>query len=362
MFEKISRSTVNGYLKVDGRRLINGNGEEFLHGIECYREHMGLHAFNLMAMASGYRDPLNNIMCGFYKLLNKNTFAHGSLTFPEYPVNPDTVGDMDPLTQYKELMEIGFDGIKMLEGKPSVYKYTKLPLDSELLDPFYSQAEKDGTHVLMHAADPKEFWDPEKTSEEHKAKGWFYGDGDHIEYDEIYRQIERTMEKHPDLTLTLAHFFFKSSDPEYLKDLFSKYKNLGIDITPGGEMYVDFNENYEYFKDFFTVYADRIMFGTDGDFPPHLGAMEWLCDREYKYVATDLETDAWGKRPLKGINIPRDRVELIMCKNFENKVGTEPKEINKAAFLRYINKYKGLIRDKSYLPKINALCKKYLMD
>ena len=30
MFEKISRSAVNGYLKVDGRHLVNGKGEEFL--------------------------------------------------------------------------------------------------------------------------------------------------------------------------------------------------------------------------------------------------------------------------------------------------------------------------------------------
>ena len=30
MFKKISRSAVNGFLKVDGRRIVNGNGEEFL--------------------------------------------------------------------------------------------------------------------------------------------------------------------------------------------------------------------------------------------------------------------------------------------------------------------------------------------
>ena len=307
---------------IDGHLHIHGwddtrTGEDFLHGIECYRDYMGLHAFNLCAMASGYRDPLNNIMCGFYKLLNENTYAHGSLTFPMYPVDPEALGDMDPLTQYKELMDIGFDGIKMLEGKPSVYKYTKLPLDSEVLDGFYSAAEKDGTHIIMHAADPEEFWDPEKTSEEHKAKGWFYGDGNHIEYDEIYRQIERMLKKHPKLTLTLAHFFFSSGKPEYLKELFANYENLGIDITPGGEMYIDFNERYDYFKDFFDKYAERIMFGTDGDFPPHLGAMEWLCDREYKYIATDCETDAWSKKHFKGINLHKDIVELILCKNFE---------------------------------------------
>ena len=30
MFEKISRSAVSGFLSVDGRRIVNGRGEEFL--------------------------------------------------------------------------------------------------------------------------------------------------------------------------------------------------------------------------------------------------------------------------------------------------------------------------------------------
>ena len=355
----------------DGLEVIDGHlhihawedkntGKTFESGIEEYKEKMGLRAYCFAAMASGYRDITNNVMCAIYKLLYPDTYAYGSLTFPMYPVEPEKLGDMDPLTQYEELMEIGFDGIKMLEGKPSVYYCTNLPLNHSVLDPFYERAAKDGTHILMHANDPIEFWDPEKTCEEHKKKGWFYGDGKHVAHEEIYRQVFDFMDKHPDLTLTVAHFFFLSERPEILEDAFRKYKNFGVDITPGGEMYIGFNKRYDYFKDFFTKYADRIMFGTDGDFPPCMEAMEWLCERIYKYVGTNLATDSWSDKPLYGIDLPRDKVNLIMSKNFLRKMGEKPKPINKVALKRYIEKYKGTLLDKSYLPKIEEIVKKYL--
>ena len=168
------------------------------------------------------------------------------------------------------------------------------------------------------------------------------------------------MEKHPDINLTLAHFFFLSDTPEILEDLFAKYKNLNIDITPGGEMYKSFNERYDYFKAFFTKYADRIQFGTDGCYPPGRDAMIWLVDRIYRYVATNESTDAWSDKPLKGINLPSECVDKIFSQNFIAKVGEAPREINKKALKSYYEKYKHLIRDKDTYERVEVLFKKLI--
>lgn len=353
------REVIDGHLHV--RTWVDKEtGESFLHGVEEYKEKFGFRALNLAALPSAYRDVTNNIMCAFYKIANPHTYAHGGLTYPSYPVDTANVGDMDPLTQYRELMEIGFDGIKMLEGKPSVYKWVQVPLCDPYYDPFFAAAEKDGTHVLAHINDPADFWDPNKTSEEHKAKGWYYGDGNHIHYNDMYAQIDRLLEAHPELHLTLAHFYFRSESPEVLEEMFRRYPYVGVDLTPGGEMYLGFRQRPEYFRDFFIRYADRIQFGTDGECPACIKAMEWLADRVFRFVATDDEMDAWGRGKTKGLALPEDAAHKILAGNFLRHVGETPREINKAALKAYIEKYKHLIRAKEDYDNVEAYAKKML--
>lgn len=348
---------IDGHLHI--HNFEDENGVCFIDGFERYRNKFGFRSLNIACLLSGYRDVSNNILCALYKVAHENTYVHAGLI---YNANPRDCEGMSPLTQYNELMEIGFDGIKMLEGKPSCYKAIgSIPLDDPFYDEFYSACERDGTHILSHVADPEEFWDESKVSEEDKAKGWCYAGEGYPSKEELTRQVEHLLEKHPKLNLTLAHFFFLSETPERLEGLFKKYENLATDITPGGEMFVSFNDNYEYFKDFFTKYSDRILFGTDGDsLPMWAKAMDWLADRLYKYVATDLETDAWSPRPLKGINLPYQDAKNIMCDNFLRRVSPAPKKINKAALKAYIEKYKHLIRDPEILAKVEKMAKELL--
>lgn len=353
---------LNGMDVIDGHLHIHNfeseDGVCFIDGFEWYRSKFGLRGLNIASLPSGTRDVSNNIICALYKVAHENTYAHAGLIYNE---NSRECEGMDPLTQYNELMEIGFDGIKMLEGKPSCYKIVGIPLDDPFYDEFYSACERDGTHILSHVADPEEFWDGSKASDEEKAKGWCYAGEGYPTKEELTRQVEHLLEKHPKLVLTLAHFFFLSKNPERLRALFEKYENLAVDITPGGEMFIQFNDSYEYFKDFFKKYSSRILLGTDGDsLPTCKKAMEWLIDRLYKYIATDEETDAWSPRPLKGLKLSRQDAKNILCDNFTRRVSQAPKKINKIALKAYIEKYKHLIRDKQLLAKIEKMASELL--
>jgi predicted TIM-barrel fold metal-dependent hydrolase len=338
-------------------------GELFLHGFEEYRKECGLKYITLAPLPSGNpfpvaRDVSNNIICAFYKLLNKDTFSYGGYIYPSYPAKIEEMQGMDLATQYKELMEIGFDGIKMLEGKPNLYKRVGQPLDSNFFDPVFEKIERDGTFLLMHAVDPHVFW--ENPNEDWIKKGWFYGDGTYPTNDEIYRQIDSVLEKHPSLNLCLAHFFFCGDRPEKLEAMFEKYKNLSVDITAGGEMYVSFSKRPEYFREFFIKYADRIYFGTDMDFPANLEAGTWLCDRVYRFIATDDEIMSFEDTLIQGINIPSECAQKIFSDNILRQFNYAPKPINKASLKRYIEKYKHLIGDKKLLALIEELSQKHL--
>ena len=336
---------------------------DFTHGLEEYRKACGLKYIALAPLPSGNaipvpRDVSNNIICAFYKILNENTFSYGGYIYQSYPAKAEEMVGMDLKTQHKELMEIGFDGIKMLEGKPNLYKRVGNPLDSDLFEPAFDEMEKNGTYILMHARDPQCFWTD--ANEETIKKCWYYGDGTYPTFDELYTQVENVLKKHPKLNLCLAHFFFASECPEKLTRLLDKYPNLCVDITPGGEMYIGFNKNPEYYRAFFEKYADRIIFGTDMDFPVYLEAGVWLCDREYRYFATNEPLESFDDNIITGIDLPQEYVQKIFSDNLLNKLGGKPKEINKEALKKYIEKYKHLIYDKELADFIDELAQKYL--
>ncbi len=340
------------------------SGELYIHGLEEYRRVCGLKYIALASLPSGNpipapRDVSNNIMCAFYKLANKDTFAYGGFIYPTYPANKECMENMSLVTQLDELKEIGFDGVKMLEGKPNLYAKVGVPLDSDFFDGAFEKMEREGTYLLMHAIDPECFWTDD--NEENVKKGWFYGDSSKFPTNEdLYSQVDNVLKKHPKLNLCLAHFFFCSQKPEKLDKMLDTYKNLSIDVTPGGEMYVGFDKRPEYFKEFFKKHQDRIIFGTDMDFTPFLEAGIWLCDREYRYFATDETLSSFDNHEIKGVKMSDEIVQKIFSDNLLNKLGGKPKEINKEALKRYIEKYKHLIADKELACYIDELADEYL--
>ena len=328
------------------------NGEYFFHCFEEYRKEMGLAGINLAALPSGYGcDVTSNIMCAVYKLINKETFAHAGLLYDKYPMGENLPDYMKFKVQLDELEEIGFDGIKMIEGKPTVHRTIGGSLLNSEHDKFFEEAEKRGTHIIFHVNDPKEFWT--------KEGGDYYGDSTFASNEELYRQAYAILEKHPNLCVTFAHFFFKSEHPEELAELFEKYPNVCVDLTPGWEMYLSFYENKEFFKDFFTKYSKRILLGTDAYFPRPTECSMWLVDRVYRFLASSDVVKAVADRYESGLCLDDDVINDITYKNFERRVSVIPKEINKEALHRYFEKYKHLMIEKDIV-LVDYVFSKYL--
>ena len=357
-YTKINQKVIDSHLHSED--WVDKNGKSFIDGFDEYKELMGVSAINIASLPSGKdRNVKNNIMLAFYKIAHKDAFAHGGLIYPEYPAPDKMPEGMDFVTQHKELMEIGFDGIKMLEGKPTLHKRVGHDLSDDLFDPFFAEMEKNGTHLIFHVNDPEEFWDPEKAPQWAKEHGWYYGDGGYATNEEVYSQMERILEKHPNLCVNFAHFFFYSNFPEKLVELFDKYPNMGVDITPGGEMYFAFDDNREYYLEFFKKYSERIQFGTDSCFPYATEDFCWLTDRVYRYIATDEEFKGFGDRIHKGMKLPKETCENIFYKNFERTVGIKPREINKQALMTYIEKYRHLMSEEEN-KRVDELVEKYI--
>ena len=326
----------NWYSSVDGR--------DFKAVTDEYRANRNFAAMNINALPSVKWDVGNNIIAALYKLWNPDVFAHGGLVYESYPM-PDVVSPgFDPLTQYQELMAIGFDGIKMLETKPTELKAIGKFVDDEVYEPFFAAAEKDGTHMIWHVVDPENNWDINKVHPGALAAGWFYGDGTYPSQEEIYQQVFRVLDRHPDLKVTFAHFFFMSRFTDRLEEVFRRFPNANVDLTPGVEMYGAFGERREFFRDFFIRYADHISYGTDNSDHATLEANLTKCDTVYEFLATDKHFDIWDYQ-FQGLALPDETVEMIASGNFFRRVADKPKAIDPKALKEYIAKYRHLIRD-----------------
>lgn len=336
-FPKVKHKVIDSHLHIYDWK--NEKGEDFFHCFEEYRNEMNLAGLNICAIPSGYGgDVTSNLMCAIYKLINKDTFAHAGLLYDKYPMGESLPVGMDFVTQLNELIEIGFDGIKMLEGKPVLHRTIGKNLLNKEHDKFFAEAEKKGTHITFHVNDPKEFWT--------EKGGDYYGDDTYATHEELYKQAYQILENHPNLNVTFAHFFFKSKHPEDLVELFDKYPNVCVDLTPGWEMYLSFYDNKEYFKEFFTKYSKRILLGTDAYYPRESACSMWLVDRVYRFLASTDVVKGVADRYESGLSIPDEAINDISYRNFERRVGATPKEINKAALKAYYEKYKHLMTEK----------------
>ena len=331
----------------------NGKGKDFFETTDAYLAARNFRAVNINALPSVSRDVSNNIIAALYKLHHPQVYIHGGLIYDTYPVPAVVPEGIDPLTQYEEMMEIGFDGIKMLETKPTEIKAINRPVCDPLYDAFFEAVEKDGTHMVWHVNDPKEFWDKDKAPAFAFENGWFYGNGEYPSHEEIYRQALAVLEKHPQLKVTFAHFFFMSGCPERLENIFETFPNTAVDLTPGSEMYGDFIEKAEYYRDFFVRHADRIQFGTDACDGDDVASNCWLADTVYNFITTNTDFEIYGVNS-RGLALPDAVAEKILSGNFLRRVGDAPKTINKEALKRYILKYRHLIRDARVRENVDA--------
>ena len=253
---------------------------------------------------------------------------------------------MNEMPKYIErMLDCGFDGVKMIEGKPTDHKAFPIPdFDSPLYDATFAYLENNQIPITWHVNDPEEFWDEEKVPFWAKRNGWFYGDGTFVNNEDQYDQIDRLLQKHPKLVITFAHFYFLSNDLKRLGAMFDKYPNIAVDITPGIELFTNMSDNIEEARAFFNQYSERILYGTDISID--LGEIDQLNIVDAK-TRHDLCHDFLTKErfTLKGDEkglLGKDDLDLNGLALSENKVS----QIESGNFLKRYHEIKPLKMDK----------------
>ena len=266
-----------------------------------------------------YRGVVENLAALYTKLNYKRL---GVRVFGGFHVT-DRYAAIPPETQAEILLNMGCDGFKIMYS-PNLAKYYGRSINDSHFNKMFSLFEERGTPVNIHLADPEDFW----------GKGERYDDS-FPSYEQLFEDMFAMLDRHPKMRVTFAHFMFLSNQPEKAKMVMDKYPNVNFDITPGVEMYYNFDKNLDFWRDFFKIYSHRIIFGTDCNTTKKTfnHNLELLVYRKLT-EKTELFTQSCYNRDFNvfGMNLDEETVKNICYNNFFRFIGKDPVPVNQELF------------------------------
>lgn len=212
---------------------------------------------------------------------------------------------------------------------------------------------------MWHVNDPEEFWDPEKLPGWAKKRNWGYGPDD-VQKEELYAEVDEVLARHPKLKIIFAHFYFLSADLPRAARFFDEHPTAHFDLAPGIEVLYNISRDPDAGREFFSQYADRIVFGTD--LSSGLSTEEariragivfrWLESEDTFPVPN--EADYLLGPPedgiIRGMVLPDDVLDTIYHDNFARLAGSEPRPLDTQAAINECERLAAIAQTMSGKP------------
>jgi predicted TIM-barrel fold metal-dependent hydrolase len=161
----------------------------------------------------------------------------------------------------------------------------RVAIDDDRLDAIWAACGEMGIPVLIHAADPKPFWDDFDKDNERWLELKTHprrkrSDTDPASWEKIITEQHNMFKKHSNTNFINAHMGWYSNDLGKLGELLDEIPNMNVGI---GAIIAELGRQPRFAKKFFEKYQDRILFGKDSwkpeEFPTYFRVLE--TDDEY---------------------------------------------------------------------------------
>jgi len=164
---------------------------------------------------------------------------------------------------------LGIRGVKMWKDLGMLIRDgngTLLKIDDPRLDPFWAKCGELGLPVLIHSADPREYWYPLTPNSLHYGarteEQQYYKIPGMPKWEDLIEQRDNVVRKHPKTTFIGAHFGSMTFDLQGLAERLDRFPNFHVECA--ARLRILGRLNPKAVRDFFAKYQDRILFGTDG--------------------------------------------------------------------------------------------------
>ena len=239
--------------------------------------------------------------------------------------------------QVESFVEMGCDGIKMIEGKPTSRQRMDIPVTDAYFADYWTRVEELGIPIIWHVNDPEEFWDPAQLPGWARERDWGYGPDDVLK-EQLYDEVDAVLAKHPNLKVIFAHFYFLSADLARARRFLQEHPTVCFDLAPGIEMLYNLSHDPEASRAFFTEHADRILFGTDifsnmtvEEACIRAGIIfRWLEGSDTFRVPEEADFVLGPPEDgiIRGMSLPDEALAKIYRDNFVRLAGSEPRPMS----------------------------------
>jgi predicted TIM-barrel fold metal-dependent hydrolase len=142
---------------------------------------------------------------------------------------------------------------------------SRLALDDPELDPIWQTAARLNIAVLIHTADPQEFFQPLDLQNERWLEMALFGDrrypaSRYPTFEQLMSERDRLFKKHPKTKFIAAHMGWHANDLGRLAKMFDEMPNVYGEV---GAVLYDLGRQPRTAHDFMVKYQDRVLFGKD---------------------------------------------------------------------------------------------------
>jgi len=194
----------------------------------------------------------------------------------------------------------------------------RIAVDDSRLDPIWAKCGELGIPVLIHAADPKSFWDPMDSNNER----WLElktrprrkrSETNPAPWQQIIDEQHNMFKKHPNTKFINAHMGWYANNLDKLSELMEEMPNMSVGI---GAIIAELGRQPRRAKQFFIKYQDRILFGKDAwkpeEFPTYFRVLE-TADEYFPYYKK--YHAFWS---MYGLDLPDEVLRKVYYKNALN--------------------------------------------
>jgi predicted TIM-barrel fold metal-dependent hydrolase len=190
----------------------------------------------------------------------------------------------------------------------------RVQIDDPRIDAVWAKCGELGIPVLIHSADPKQFWEPiDKNNErwlELKTHPGRRYEGRDVTWETLIAEQHNVFKKHPKTKFIDAHLGWYGNDLKKLGQLLDQMPNVYTEI---GAVIAELGRQPRTAKTFLTKYQDRVLFGKDGWVPEEYQTYFRVLETEDEYFQYHKRYHAFWR--MYGIGLPDEVLKKIYYKN-----------------------------------------------
>jgi predicted TIM-barrel fold metal-dependent hydrolase len=256
---------------------------------------------------------------GMMDNINKKGYQDRIVCFTN--INIRSIDDPDyleaTLAQLRYDKSIGARGLKIYKSQGmsnTDNAGNRIKINDPRLAPIFELAGEFNWPVLIHYADPKQFWQPHDTNNERwlelKLKPNRKQENERVSWETIAEETYDLFKKHPNTNFIAAHMAWYGNDLVYLGKFLDDNPNVNVEI---GAVIAELGRQPRAANRFFEKYQDRVLFGKDSYNPDEYATYFRVLESDDEYFPYYKRYHAFWK--MYGLDLPEPILEKLYWKN-----------------------------------------------